>query len=163
MRVLVSDTSVVIDLERGGLLDSLFGLRLEFAVPDLLFRRELGGPLGDQLIALGLRVEELTDQELRRATTINRAQARLSLPDAFAYTLAESRGWPLLTGDGDLRALAIAAGIETHGVLWVLDELDAQGAVARALLHSGLTAIAAHPRCRLPAAQVRARLKKFEG
>jgi hypothetical protein len=163
LRVLVSDTSVVIDLERGGLLDSLFSLSLEFAVPDLLFRRELHGPLGDQLIARGLRVEELTDQELRRATTINRAQARLSVPDAFAYALAEARGWPLLTGDGDLRTLAIEGGIETHGVLWVLDELDAQGAVTRTLLHSGLTAISAHPRCRLPAAQVRARLKKFEG
>ena len=46
MAVLVSDTSVIIDLERGALLDDLFRLPFEFAVPDLLFHRELAGPLG---------------------------------------------------------------------------------------------------------------------
>ena len=47
MRILVSDTSVLIDLERGVLLDSCFNLPFEFAVPDLLYARELaafGGP-----------------------------------------------------------------------------------------------------------------------
>ena len=145
MRVLVSDTSVVFDLDRGGLLDSLFGLPFEFVASDLLFHREMNGPLGDRLVALGLCVQDLTDQELRRATTVNRAHARLCLPDAFAYALAESRGWSLLTGEGDLRTVAVGAGIQAHGVLWVLDELDAQGFAARALLHSGLTAVNSRP------------------
>ena len=34
--LLVSDTSVLIDLERGGLLDAVFGLPFQVAVPDLL-------------------------------------------------------------------------------------------------------------------------------
>jgi hypothetical protein len=41
MKILVSDTSVLIDLERGGLLVSCFRLPFEFAVPDLLYAREL--------------------------------------------------------------------------------------------------------------------------
>ena len=41
MRVLVSDTSVLIDLERGGFLEAAFSLSWQFAVPDLLFEREL--------------------------------------------------------------------------------------------------------------------------
>ena len=36
MEVLVSDTSVIIDLDHGELLDHLFGLPYEFCVPDLL-------------------------------------------------------------------------------------------------------------------------------
>ena len=36
MKVLVSDTSVLIDLERGSLLEISFALPFEFAVPDLL-------------------------------------------------------------------------------------------------------------------------------
>lgn len=40
-RVVVSDSSVLIDLERGSLFDAAFSLRLEFCVPDLLYRREL--------------------------------------------------------------------------------------------------------------------------
>ena len=35
-------------------------LPFEFAVPDLLYVRELEGELGDRLIELGLRIEELT-------------------------------------------------------------------------------------------------------
>jgi hypothetical protein len=43
MRVLVSDTSVLIDLERGSRLEVIFSLPYEFTVPDVLYRRELGG------------------------------------------------------------------------------------------------------------------------
>ena len=49
MNVLVSDTSVLIDLERGSLLDTSFALTFRFAVPDLLYRQELAShPHPDQ-------------------------------------------------------------------------------------------------------------------
>ena len=51
MMILVSDTSVLIDLERGHFLDSCFKLPSEFAVPDLLYRRELAEFGGAELIA----------------------------------------------------------------------------------------------------------------
>ena len=41
MQVLVSDTSVLIDLERGSLLATCFRLAFRFVVPDLLYEREL--------------------------------------------------------------------------------------------------------------------------
>ena len=47
MKVLVSDTSVLIDLDRGSLVEPTFRLPFEFTVPDLLYERELkdhGGP-----------------------------------------------------------------------------------------------------------------------
>lgn len=69
MCVLVADTSVLIDLERGAFLGDIFRLPFQFAVPDLLFRRELRGPLGDRLKGLGLREEELTPAEVTRAAS----------------------------------------------------------------------------------------------
>jgi hypothetical protein len=57
MRILVSDTSVLIDLERGAFPDSCFDLPFEFAVPDLLYARELVAFGGPALVARGLRVE----------------------------------------------------------------------------------------------------------
>jgi len=51
--VLVSDTSVLIDLERANLLEEMFLLPFEFAVPDLLYGRELAGKLGDRLMQPG--------------------------------------------------------------------------------------------------------------
>jgi hypothetical protein len=161
MAVLVSDTSVIIDLERGTLLDDLFRLPFEFAVPDLLFRRELAGALGDRLIALGLRVEELTSVELTRATTVRRERKELSTPDTFAFAIAEGRQWPLLTGDGGLRRLAAECHVAFHGVLWICDQLETGSHVPRPRLHAGLTALSSHPRCRLPAAEVRQRLDRY--
>lgn len=161
MPVLVSDTSVLIDLERGRLLEEMFRLPFEFAVPDLLYTRELTGPLGDQLVALGLRVEVLTPAELSRATLVRRQNASLSTPDTFAFAIAESRKWMLLTGDGGLRELALAERIEMHGVLWLFDQFADGNHVAFGRLHDGLSAIFAHPRCRLPAQEVRRRLTRF--
>jgi hypothetical protein len=159
--VLVSDTSVLIDLERGTLLEDLFRLPFEFAVPDLLFQRELHGPLGDSLIALGLRVEELTPGEVSRATTVRRQRAELSTPDTFAFAIAEGRGWALLTGDGGLRRLAAESQLTFHGVLWICDQFEHGAHVPLPRLHAGLTALSSHPRCRLPVAEVALRLARY--
>lgn len=161
--ILVSDTSVLIDLERGGLLDSCFKLPFALAVPDLLYDRELADFGGPELVARGLRVEELTAEEVTVAQDVRGAHPRLSLPDAFAFSLASVRGWTLLTGDGDLRALAQAKQVNFFGVLWVLDQLFDGQIVEGETLAGGLEAILKHPRCRLPrtAAQVRiARYRK---
>lgn len=161
MRVLVSDTSVIIDLERGDLLREVFRLPFEFAVPDLLFNRELNGELGRQLVGLGLRVEELTGTEVSHATTVHRSNASLSVPDAFAFSLATVRRWTLLTGDGGLRQFALKEGLIVHGVLWLIDQLENGRHVSSKKLHTSLSAITAHPRCRLPAAETKKRLARY--
>ncbi|SRR6266536_1945763 len=161
MKVLVSDTSVLVDLERGDLLDACFRLPYEFAVPDLLYARELEGFGGAQLVARGLRIEELTGQEVLIAQNVRGTRPLLSLPDAFAYALASSRGWWLLTGDAELRALARAERVTFHGVLWVLDSLFEVQTIEAAALVSGLEAIAAHPRCRLPRGDIQSRLERY--
>ncbi|WP_261335723.1 hypothetical protein [Rhizobium leguminosarum] len=151
----------MIDLERAALLDEMFLLPFEFAVPDLLYDRELAGELGDRLVGLGLGVEELTSTELRRATVVNRQYSRLSAPDAFAFAVAESRKWGLLTGDGVLRELAVTEQVEMHGVLWLFDQLADGDHVPIERLHGGLSNLAGHPRCRLPASELRKRLARF--
>lgn len=161
MPILVSDTSVVIDLVRAELLQEMFLLPFEFCVPDILFERELAGELGNSLLQLGLRIEELTPAELRRATYINRQHVRLSIPDTFAFAIAESRGWGLLTGDRALRELAAATQINMHGVLWLFDQLADGNHVGFDRLYGGLSSLFAHPRCRLPANEVQRRLARF--
>ena len=62
MKVLVSDRSILIEFSKRGLLDKMFQLEFEFAVPDLLFREELmdlGARTRSDLLSLGLRVEAL--------------------------------------------------------------------------------------------------------
>jgi hypothetical protein len=151
----------LIDLERGALIDSCFSLTADFAVPDLLYKRELAQYGGPGLLARGLRVVELTREELMSAQTVRRARPALSLPDAYAYSLASSREWTLLTGDGELRSLARAERVPFVGVLWLLDQLFDGNVVAAATLVVGLEAIAAHPRCRLPRTEIQARLERY--
>lgn len=59
MIVLVSDTSILVDLERGGLLEAAFTCGLTMVVPDLLYQRELEGTNGAYLGTLGLNVVNL--------------------------------------------------------------------------------------------------------
>ena len=54
--IMVSDTSVLVDLDRGSLLDAAFRLSSEFAVPDLLYKRELENHSGDRLRRLSITV-----------------------------------------------------------------------------------------------------------
>lgn len=91
MRVLVSDTSILIDLERADLLRAAFSLDAEFVVPDLLYERELRNSGGADLLALGLRVESLDESEVERAQACRREYPRLALPDTFAYQPVESQ------------------------------------------------------------------------
>jgi hypothetical protein len=130
-------------------------------VPDLLYNRELAGFGGPKLVELGLRVEELSSDEVRTAQTVRATHRRLSLPDAFAYALASLRGWTLLTGDGELRALAKAEKLPFFGVLWVLDQFFEGTVIEAATIALGLEAIAAHPRCRLPVAEIEVRLERY--
>jgi hypothetical protein len=161
MRILVSDTSVLIDLERGQLLEATFGLEWEFAVPDLLYKRELRGHNGPELLRLGLRVESLDGTGVQTALDYQAKAPALSLADSFALALAKINDWTLLAGDGELRKLAAVEEVDYHGVLWVFDQLLAQQVIVAEVLHRSLTTIAKHPRCRLPTRDVRERLEQY--
>jgi hypothetical protein len=161
VRVLVSDTSVLVDMERGGILDVCFTLPFEFAVPDLLYKRELADHGGEGLIGLGLRVEGLAPEEVIAAQSVRAANPKMSLPDAFAFALASGRGWALLAGDGILRALADKQQIPVHGVLWVFDRVHDGRMMAGVALADCSDRLAAHPRCRLPKAEIAKRLEHY--
>ena len=156
--VVVSDTSVLIDLERGSLLEAAFRLPFSFAVPDLLYEQELKAQSGARLRELGLQIGELDGHGVATALTYRTREPALSLPDCFALALATQGDWTLLTGDSALRKLAHALSVECHGVLWLLDEMLSARAATPQALHLGLLAISEHPRCRLPKAEVRQRL-----
>lgn len=159
--LLVSDTSVLIDLERGGMLEALFRLPFDVAVPDLMYEREIKTWGGPDLVASGLLVMHLEPDGVALAQDYRARDPRLSLPDAFALALAKSGEHMLLAGDGALRALASSEGVEHHGVLWVLDQFEDAGLLTDVQLLEGLTAISSHPRCRLPKDEVKKRLTTY--
>lgn len=163
MQILVSDTSVLVDLERGSLIEATCRLPHQFVVPDLLYRRELQAYEGPRWTASGLQIAELSEAEVQLAQTVRLEISQLSLPDSFAFALASQRRWTLLAGDGALRNYASARQVKVHGVLWVLDELSSHSVLQGPELFAALQAISTHPRCRLPRAEVEQRLCIWSG
>jgi hypothetical protein len=163
MVVLVSDTSILIDLERAGLEDVVFqsGQR-RWVVPDLLYATELEAWTGQDWLRRGLEVIELSSEEAETAQGHFQVSRAVSLNDCFALSLALHRQWTLLTGDGSLRKLAADNRIDCHGFLWLVEMAHGSGAD---LVHieQGVRRLLAHPRCRLPRAEVEALLRKLLG
>jgi hypothetical protein len=162
MIILVSDTSVLIDLERGGLLESAFSCRLTMVAPDLLYERELAADNGPLLRNLGLGVVALAPDEVAFAQQLRKQQPGLSLPDCFALSCARRPDHALVTGDKLLRKEAQSRQCAVHGLLWILDQMEMSGKIGTAMLHEGLTRITNHPRCRLPKGEVLARLQRWQ-
>ena len=65
----------------------------------------------------------------------------------------------LLTGDALLRRVASDNGLRVHGVLWIVDELDATGGCAGALLTQALKVWQGDETVFLPQDEISKRLK----
>jgi hypothetical protein len=163
MGILVSDSSVLIDLERGGLLEAAFICGHTLVVPDLLYEVELKDPNGSYLIELGLAVIELTPDEVQLAQDVQNSRRALSTADCFALACASRPQHTLLAGDGSLRAEATARNIHCSGVFWLLDQMAASGKITQSVLCQGLLKISQHPRCRLPKGEIEKRRKTWCG
>ena len=84
MDVLVSDTSVIIDLERAEIIEHVFALPYRFIVPDALYEQELKGYGGERLIAKGLQVRALTGAQMQEAQRLRTLERRISIHDSYA-------------------------------------------------------------------------------
>lgn len=160
MFILVSDTSVLVDLERGSLLTTAFGCGLNLVVPDLLYMDELEAFNGPYLRSLGLGVLSLGPDELQLVQEVRNQRPMLSLSDSFALVLAIRDQHALLTGDRHLRREGSARGVQVYGLLWLMDQMETCG-VDSSLLYQGLSSICNDVRCRLPKEDVAHRLKRW--
>jgi predicted nucleic acid-binding protein len=160
MHVLVSDTSILIDLERAGLEDVVFQGGHRWVVPDLLYATELEAWHGQDWLRRGLEVIELSPEETETAQRHFQAGRAVSLNDCFALSLALHRQWTLLTGDGSLRKLANENRVDCHGFLWLVELAQGSGADL-VLIEQGIRRLLAHPRCRLPRLDTEALLRRL--
>jgi len=164
VRVLVSDSSVLIEFSKRGLLEEMFRLSFEFVVPDLLFEEELidlGEYSRDDMVRFGLGVEALDPIGVKTALSYQSRRRRLSLVDCFALALASGRKYVLLTGDKAMRTFAEAEDIEVHGVLWIVDHILAEGIVPKADILAALEAMRDDPRCHVPGTELARRIRQL--
>lgn len=120
MLLLISDANILIDMEAGELMEKLFQLPIQFAIPDILYWEEIepGAPgLEDQ----GMRILEVTSEYVAYAAGLQaKYGANPSPNDYLALALAKQEGCPLLTGDQALKLAAQQEDVTVKGTVWLL-------------------------------------------
>ena len=153
MRIIVSDSSCLIDLRKGRLLGPFLKLPYELVIPDVLLENELLS-FTKREIALMRRemtVATLGGSGIERVGTMIAESPSLSFYDGFAFVVAEDRpGCILLTGDRRLREKAEGARMECRGILWTVDEIGKARTATRARLLKALETWRDDPLVRLP-------------
>ena len=121
----VLDTNTILDLYFGEILHEIFELPCTFIVTDLL-TIELRDPPFHTLSELGLRVESLNPDEVGEIIEIMAEYPKPSHQDISVMLLARSRRTILITGDVDLRHVAMVKDVDCYGTCWLIDYLTNQ-------------------------------------
>jgi len=165
MRIIVSDTSCIIDLRKAALLQEMLRLPYTFVTVNTLYEDEwlsLSGDEKKKLCDQGLEIRDLPGPSVQRAQRYFNQHRRLKLNDCFALALAEDTDRSiLLTGDGLLRRIAEDNGIEARGVLWITDELETHRVVTPVRLLDALRLFQQDPLVFLPKDEVLRRIRRL--
>lgn len=160
--VIVNDASCLIDLRKGGLLAALCDLPCRIVVPLPIRISEVLDVSESQWRALdeaGMITKDLTPDEVDQALLFKGRHPGLSANDCFCLVTAQSCPGILLTGDALLRRVAAENGVRVHGVLWVIDRLDAAGICAGSQLIEALEVWQCDGSVFLPQHEISVRLK----
>ena len=163
--IVVNDASCLIDLRKGQLLHVLLRLPYRFIVPLPIRMEELLDFTPQEWRMLedgGLTTYDLPGEEVAQVFAIKREHSGLSANDCFALVTATCQeNGILLTGDANLRKVAVARNVRVHGVLWIIDELRAAGACEPELLISALELWRDDRAVFLPSQEIDSRLRRL--
>jgi len=165
MQIVITDSSGLIDLKKGGLFRAMLALPFEFVIPDLLFEDELLSLTDEEkqfLLYGGLKVQTLSGAQIAQAYQYRMEFTRLSLHDNFALVLAENtETCVLLTGDETLKKLARQKDVKAHGVLWLLDLIFEHKTAPARVLIDAVNKYIEDPFVWLPDVELNKRLDKY--
>ena len=160
--VIVNDASCLIDLRKGGLLVVVCDLPYRFVIPLPVRTSEvfdLSEAEWQALDEAGMITHDLTPKEVGQALVMKERHPGLSANDCFCLVTATVYHGILLTGDALLRKVAKGSGLQVHGVLWVVDELEATEGCSRSLLSRALKAWQSDDTVFLPPHEISARIE----
>jgi len=158
--LLITDSSIWIDLIKGGLLDAFFRLPYLFCTSSYTMGYESVGVNWDTLEARGLQFLGLSGEENAHLYTIRQSHHHLSVPDIASFIIALRTSGILLTGDQNLRKLA-SVSVEVHGFLWVMEQLVNENIVLPVIAIEILERLLKDPNVRLPKKESELHLKKW--
>lgn len=128
-QLLISDANILIDMEVGGLIDSMFDLPYTYGTPAMLFEQELS-QYHAHLPVKGLQLMELAPESVQRMADLGDKYTGVSSHDLSALALAEQIQAPLLTGDGKLRQVCLEEDVDVCGTVWLVGEIIGAGLIS---------------------------------
>ena len=157
----VIDSSVLIDLEAGGILRALFGLSIYPMATDFVIDG-LQEPDAQRLQNYGLVACELSADRIQELVQLRSLYSRPSIGDLSTLVLARDMGAVLLTSDRHLRAVAHQEGVSVHGTLWLLDEMVSHHIISPPVAAQALRRMLERG-SRLPSKECEKRLSRWGG
>lgn len=128
--IAVSDTNIFIDLIEIGLLDEFFALPWEIHTTDMIIHElkvaEQKKKVKDYQTRGILRVKDYDMKGMLTLTkfhTLQRETTKVSIQDCSVWLYAMDNDYTLLTGDAKLKGAATKAGVDVHGIIYVIDKL----------------------------------------
>lgn len=128
--VIINDTNIWIDLKFINLLDKVFLLPYDIAVPDILYNEELKDMDGAILESNGIKILEMTQDEILETAMRSQQTNRVSFNDLTTLVVAKKRGYILVTGDGNLRKIAQKEKLILKGTIWIIDEMVSNAVIS---------------------------------
>lgn len=126
-RIVINDTSCLVDLRKGGLIEPMLSLPFRFVVTFNVRASELldfGTAEWERLEALGMETIDAPGSQVTEAGLVMTRHRKLSFEDSLNFVVARANQLSiLLTGDRALRTVAESNGVEVHGILWVVEQL----------------------------------------
>ena len=122
MKLLITDTCILIALYNGKILHLISKLPYKIGFSDVLFT-ELENPSYEEVLKANLIEYSLSTDSVTDVYVLNGKYNQPSIPDLFSLVVARDNKAILLTGDRNLRNAARNEGIQFKGILWILDEL----------------------------------------
>lgn len=165
-KIVVSDTNIFIDLVKLELLGDFFSLPWDIHTTDFVIN-ELEVPEQKAAVTAFIKRKKLTVGKLNAvevgiiAERSEETGGKISITDFSVCHYAQKNNYTLLTGDMNLRKVAVKENISVHGILFLFDEL-----VKHAVLPSELAAETLKKlkgiNTRLPLDEVDTRINKWE-
>lgn len=130
MKILINDANILIDLIELDLLQEFSLLDFEMCTTDFILAEieDAQKVRIDRIIDAGHLTVIVTerDEDFEGINGLLETGGGLSVEDCSAWYYSRKLGGILVTGDGNLRKMATAAGIEVRGIIYLFDELLAQ-------------------------------------
>jgi len=161
-RWVISDTNILIDLQKTGLMGVFFTLPNEVHTTDLVIEEIVEPEQKTEILDLVnkgyLVVDSLDPEEMSAVSAL--IEGNLSIADCSVWYCARKRDWILLTGDKRLRTRAEKDGVCVGGILYVLDRLVEYNTIPKAYAAEKLELLRRINK-RLPQEEVDSRLREW--